>query len=38
MLFWSRVSNEAGESDVGVRGCVYGFIEPLLDDIEKGVK
>ena len=38
MLFWSRISNEAGESDVGVRGCVNGFIEPLLDYIEKGVK
>ena len=26
------------ESDVGVKGCVvHGFIEALLDDIEKGV-
>jgi hypothetical protein len=34
----SRVSNEAGESDIGARGCVHGFIEPLLGDIKKSVK
>ena len=37
MLFGSRVRNKAGESDVGVSGF-HGFIDPLLDDIEKVVK